>query len=205
MFIKRSVNQNVPLRGGDIYRTILLQNRLLFTLAIIVLLSGGLVCAALIVRPTPVLLVDEQGRYLAKVDYLSELPLSPVQLEVMAKRFVQHYLSQNSATLYEDAAIALAAMCPSLRTQTQNEWLEGGRLARIVQRLQLSRVIFADFSIEKYLSAKDIQVIIAGKLLISEAQGDITETPFLLNLTFSLVPLTSRNYLGIEVCGIDFS
>ncbi len=205
MFIKKSVNQNVSLRGGDIYRTILLQNRLVFMLAIIVLLSGSLVCAALIARPTPVLLVDEQGRYLAKVDYLSELPLSPVQLEAMVKRFVQHYLSQNSATLYEDAAIALAAMCPSLRRQTQNEWLEGGRLARIVQRLQLSRVLFSDFNIDKYLNSKDIQVTIGGRLLISEAQGEITESPFLLNLSFSLVPLTSRNYLGIEVCGIDFS
>ena len=204
MFIRKSINQKEVIRGGDMYRAMIWQNRLLFFLVMTILLCSSSLYVAYTLKPIPVLLIDEQGRYVAKVEYLTELPLSPLQLESMVKRFIQYYLSQNSATIYEDAAIALAAMCPSLRTQTQREWVEGGRLARIVQRLQLSRVIFSNFSILKYVDTKDVQVLIKGKLLVSETQGTINETEFASELAFNLVPLSIRNYLGIEVCSIKF-
>lgn len=154
----------------------------------------------------PILLIDEQGKYVAKVDYLSELPLNPLQLESMVKRFVQYYLSQNSATIYEDAAIALAALCPSLRAETQREWIEGGKLARVVQRLQLSRVIFTGFDILKYLDVDDVQVQVQGKVLVTGApsSNEVGENNFQLELSLKLVPLSVRNYLGIEVCFISF-
>ena len=193
------------MRGGDIYRTMIWQNRLLFFLVVVILLCSSSLYIAYTLKPIPVLLIDEQGRYVARVEYLTELPLSPLQLETMVKRFTQYYLSQNSATIYEDAAISLAAMCLPLRTETQRQWVEGGRLARIVQRLQLSRVLFSDFSILKYVDADDVQVLIKGKVLVSETQGGINETEFALELAFKLVPLSIRNYLGMEVCSIRFA
>ena len=205
-FFKTRVNQQPRIAGGDIYRSMCRQNRMLFTLLLIVFLGGLSLSIAYIIKPMPVLLVDEQGRYVAKVNYLSATPLSPLQLESMVKRFVQYYLSQNSATIYEDAVISLAALCPSLRTETQRQWIEGGKLARIVQRLQLSRVIFTNVDILKYIDIDDVQVRIQGKVLIAGLQDsdDMDENNFDLELSLKLVPLSIQNYLGIEVCSVRF-
>ena len=203
----RRVNKARTLQGGDIYRAMRIQNYFLFMLIFLVLLVGSGLFAAQILQPIPVLLVDQDGRYIGRIEYPSAAPLSEAQLEVVSKRFVQHYLSQNSATVYADAEIALAAMCPALRRQTQTNWIEGGKLAAVVQRVQVSRVIFTEFKVLKYLNANDIQVALVGKILISDdlaGGGQSRANIFHLHLAMRQVPLSERNHLGIEVCSAHF-
>ncbi len=195
--------------GGDIWRAIRLQNLCLFVLLFVILSGGSVIFAALILRPVPVLLADKDGRFIGHIEYQRQPPITEAQLESVSKRFVAHYLSQNSATVYSDAEIALAAMCPALRLKTQKEWIEGGRLAEIIQRVQISRVIFTEFNILKYLNTDDIQVSLLGKVLISD-QTDVTADIqnnsgiFRLELAMRQVPISERNYLGIEVCSVQF-
>lgn len=158
----------------------------------------------LVTRPVPVLMVDTEGRYVAQVNYRQSPALDERQLEALTKRFVQHYLSQNSATIYEDAEISLAAMCPVLKKATHDEWVNGGKLAKVVERLQISRVLFSEFTLLKYLSSKDIQVETGGQIILGDDSRGDSISNFKLELSLQLVPLTSRNYLGIEVCSISF-
>lgn len=186
----------------DIYLVIIWQNRVLYMLVFVIFIGASAVFAVLLTRPVPLLLVDEEGRYVARVTYIDAPPLNQVQLEAMSKRFVQHYLSQNSGTVYEDAEISLAAMCEPLRRKTHRQWVDGGKLVRIIKRLQVSRVVFSDFKLLKYLSADDIQMALAGRVVVSsDSRGDIA-SDFNLEMSARLVPITSNNYLGIEICSI---
>ena len=208
-FKQKRLNHARALPGGDIYRAMRIQNRFLFILIFVVLLSGSGLFAVQMLKPVPVLLVDRDGRYIGRIEYPSAAPLSEAQLEALSKRFVQHYLSQNSATVYADAEIALAAMCPTLRRKTQTSWIEGGKLAAIVQRVQLSRVIFSEFKVLKYLNGDDIQVALVGKVLINDdlnPAGNLQTQAnvFHLQLALRQVPLSARNHLGIEVCSVQF-
>ena len=56
----------------------------------------------------------------------------------------------------------------------------------------------------KYLTADDIQVEAAGRIVISDDDRGDSGSDFRLQLALKLVPLTSRNYLGIEICEIKF-
>lgn len=198
------LNQAKITNDIDLYRLIIRQNRILYTLLFIFLLSYSAVLAALLLRPTPILMVDTEGRYTAEVSYKTSPTVGNGELETLVKRFVQHYLSQNSATIYADAELSLAAMCPPLRKSTHAEWVDGGRLGRIVERVQVSRILFSDFEILKYLTADDIQTEVAGRVIVAGDQSGDVESEFRLHLTMKLAPLTSRNYLGLEVCDIKF-
>ena len=200
--MNNTINKGKINRQGNLYLAILWQNRLLFLLVFVLLISGSFIFVAFMIRPLPIILVDQEGRYIAQVNYIDGPPMDEVQLESMSKRFIQHYMSQNSATIYEDAEISLAAMCPQLRTKIRKEWVEGGKLARVVQRLQLSRTIFSDFQLLKYLNSDDIQVGLTGKILLSGTQGQDISSDFNLELSLKLVPINPRNYLGIEVCSV---
>lgn len=198
------LNQAKKSRTVDIYLMIIRQNRLLYTLLFTFFIGYSGVFVVLMIRPTPVLMVDTEGRYTAQVSYTTSPVLGERELESLTKRFVQHYLSQNSATIYEDAEISLAAMCHPLRQLTHDEWISGGKLVRVVERVQVSRILFSEFDILKYLTPNDIQLEIAGKLIIAGDHSGANESDFRLQLALKLVPLTSRNYLGLEVCDINF-
>ena len=199
---KSSLNQAAPKARLDIYATIIWQNRIVYAMFFVLIVASSAMIIAMLSRPVPVLLVDEQGRYVAEVSYRESPPLNEQQLETMSKRFLQHYLSQNSATIYEDAALALAALCPALREPTRKEWVDGGRLARIVERVQVSRVVFSEFALLKYLTPTDIQVSAVGKILFSSDRSGEISTDFKLLMSLRLAPITANNYLGIEVCDI---
>ncbi len=198
------LNQAKKSHGLDIYLMVIRQNRALYFLILTVFIGYSCVFVILATRPVPVLMVDEEGRYVAKVIYTEGPALDEKQLEAAGKRFVQHFLSQNSATIYEDAAISLAAMCQPLRESTHQQWVAGGKLARVVERVQVSRMIFSEFVVLKYLTADDIQIEAAGRIIISDDDRGDSGSDFRLRLALKLVPLTSRNYLGIEICDIQF-
>lgn len=198
------LNQAKSSHNLDIYLMIIRQNRILYLLLFTFFIGYSGVFVALMLRPTPVLMVDTEGRYTAQVSYTTSPVIGNRELESLVKRFVQHYLSQNSATIYEDAELSLAAMCHPLRKATHDEWIGGGRLGRIVERVQVSRILFSDFEILKYLTADDIQIEVAGKIIIGGDQIGSVDSEFRLRLALKLVPLTSRNYLGLEVCDIKF-
>lgn len=202
--LHNKLNKNKKVFNSNLYMAIIWQNRLLFILVFVLLIGISAIYVALIIRPVPLLLVDEEGRYIAEVNYIDEPPVNYVQLESMTKRFIQHYMSQNSVTIYEDSEIALAAVCPQLGNEMRKEWVEGGKLARVVQRLQVSRVVFNDFQVLKYINSKDIQVLIKGNIIVGGEQYSDTASDFIIELSLKLVPLTQRNHLGIEVCSVRF-
>ena len=66
------------------------------------------------VTPTPVLAVDAGGRVLGSFEYLSPQARSDEEVKSAAKHFLQHYLSLNSETIFEDYTVALNMMCRPL-------------------------------------------------------------------------------------------
>ena len=203
IFNKDSLNRAVNGNGMDIYPAIIWQNRVLYILIFLIFIGASMIFVVLVNRQPPILLVDSEGRYIARAEYITEPPLNERQLEVMAKRFIQHYLSQNSATIYEDAEIALAALCEHLRRKTHEEWVNGGKLVRVLERVQISRVVFTNFKVLKYLNSNDIQIAIAGRVLVSNDKAGESGSDFNMELSARLVPLSANNYLGLEVCSIS--
>jgi len=153
-------------------------------------------------QPIPVLTFDSQGRLLGQIDYVDPMQRADNELLADTKYFLIHYLSANSATIYDDAAIALTMMSDELRKKKLEQYKLTNQLKLIEQADVSSRVVFAREGEKKpaVIWRRDgkAAVRLGGQVRV----GKDTENDFFVELTLRLVPRTLENAHGIEVIDI---
>lgn len=153
-------------------------------------------------QPIPVLTLDEQGRITGRVDYANPLQRTDGELIADSKYFLLHHLSANSATIYEDAAIALSMMDQSLREKTLAQYKQTNQLRQIEQADVTSRITFArddDKAPQIAWRREDT----AGVRLQGEVRiGDDTSNAYAVELTVRIVPRTLDDPHGLEILAI---
>ncbi len=153
-------------------------------------------------QPIPVLTFDAQGRLLGQIDYVDPMQRADNELLADTKYFLIHYLSANSATIYDDAAIALTMMSEELRKKKLEQYKLTNQLKLIEKADVSSRVVFAREGDKKptVIWRRDgkAAVRIGGQVRV----GKDTENDFFVELTLRLVPRTLENAHGIEVIDI---
>ncbi len=153
-------------------------------------------------QPIPVLTFDSQGRLLGQIDYVDPMQRADNELLADTKYFLIHYLSANSATIYDDAAIALTMMSDELRKKKLEQYKLTNQLKLIEQADVSSRVVFAREGDKKpaVIWRRDgkAAVRLGGQVRV----GKDTENDFFVELTLRLVPRTLENAHGIEVIDI---
>ena len=152
-------------------------------------------------RPTPVMTVDASGNPVGQYEWFNAATRNEYEVMASAKRFVQHYTSLNATTIFEDAAIALNAMCEPLKQETKTSWKAQGYLARINNAGSVSRIEFDDERSQiVQLENGQGQLRLIGTLTVGVKQPETSTFDIALHL--KTVPRTPTNTLGVEVCAI---
>ncbi|MHB8454001.1 MAG: hypothetical protein ACYDDO_04730 [Acidiferrobacterales bacterium] len=161
--------------------------------------------------PRPVVAVDAAGRVLGQMEYLDPANRSDAEIIAGAERFLDDYLSLNSATIFEDYAAALNMMTPGLRKATLAALqrtlatADGDYLARVRAAQTRSRVRFSDTPSGARILTRHgsfIQVRIAGRIHVIGSDNHESVRPFDTTLTVAIVARTSNDTAGLEVAGI---
>ena len=164
----------------------------------------GLFVLIKISQPIPVLTFDKEGRLLGNIDYVDPMQRTDNELLGDTKYFLIHYLSANSATIYDDAAIALTMMSEELRQKKIEQYKTTNQLKTIEEADVSSRVVFARDDEDKkkptvvWRRDGKAAVRLGGQVRI----GDEIGNDFFVELTLKLVPRTLSNAHGIEVIDI---
>lgn len=161
----------------------------------------AVVLMVLVLKPTPVMVVDESGNPIGQYEWFDSQSRSEIEVLASSKRFVQSYISLNSATIFEDAAIALNAMCDPLQDETKKEWKDKGYLARVYNAGAVSRVSFDDEKSTIELDRGRGVLRLVGTLYVGVKQPQAS--PFDIALELIVVPRHPSNTLGVEVCAIS--
>ncbi len=153
-------------------------------------------------QPIPVLTMDQDGRLIGNLDYVDPLSRTDTELIAGTKYFLQHHLSANSATIYEDAAIALSMMADTLSERTLAQYKTTNQLREIEKAGVTSRLTFARDPEQRarVVWRRDGMAAIAlqGEVRIGE---DIRNAYF-VELTVQIVPRTQDSAHGIKIFDI---
>lgn len=116
------------------------------------------------------------------------------------KAWTSSRLSLNSATIFEDAQIAINHLCAELQQQLLAEWQQTAYLASIQQSRGVAKVEFddSDIQLQRDASGSNFAAVIGGKVLIGAERS--SSRPFRIRLGGKLLPKTQNTSLGIEVC-----
>ncbi len=156
----------------------------------------------LVTKPTPVITVDASGKPVGHYEWFDASARNEYEVMASAKRFVQHYTSLNANTIFEDAALALNAMCESLKQSTQASWQSQGYLARIHKAGAVSRIQFDDNRSQLlHYEQGRASLRLIGTLVVGLKEPETT--PFDIALELVVVPRTPTNTLGVEVCAVS--
>ena len=161
--------------------------------------------------PKPVVAVNAAGQVLGRMDYLGPDSRSNAEIIAAAKRFLDDYLSLNSATIFDDYAQALNMMSPALRHAALAALRHGGGaggsdyLARVRAADARSRLSFdapprGVRILERHGLTARLRV--RGAIHIRDQAGRATVRPFDMTLDVAIVARTLANTAGLEVTGI---
>ena len=153
-------------------------------------------------QPIPVFTQDSEGRLTGQIDYANPLQRTPSELFADSKYFLLHHLSANSATIYEDAAIALAMMGDELRERTLGQYKQTNQLRQIEKANVTSRITFArDADTAPEVSWRRDET--AGIRLQGDVRiGEKISNAYFVELTVRIVPRTVDYPHGIEIIDI---
>jgi len=153
-------------------------------------------------QPIPVLTMDQDGRLIGNIDYVDPLSRTDTELISGTKYFLQHHLSANSATIYEDAAIALSMMADRLSERTLAQYKTTNQLREIEKADVTSRMTFARDSEKRarvvWRRDDTAAVALQGDVRIGE---DISNA-YYVELTVQIVPRTQDYAHGIKIIDI---
>jgi len=153
-------------------------------------------------QPIPVLTMDQDGRLLGNIDYVDPLSRTDIELISGAKYFLQHHLSANSATIYEDAAIALSMMDDDLSERTLAQYKTTNQLREIEKADVTSRLTFAREPEQRARVAWRRNDTAAIDLRGDVRIGDNVSNPYYVELTVQIVPRTQDYAHGIKIIDI---
>ncbi|VAW82937.1 hypothetical protein MNBD_GAMMA13-692 [hydrothermal vent metagenome] len=153
-------------------------------------------------QPIPVLTMDQEGRLLGNIDYVDPLSRTDIELISSAKYFLLHHLSATSATIYEDAAVALSMMGDELRERTVSQYKKTNQLREIEKADVTSRITFARDSEKRarvvWRRNDTAAIALRGDVRI----GDEVSNPYYVELTVQIVPRTQDYAHGIKIIDI---
>jgi hypothetical protein len=153
-------------------------------------------------QPIPVLTLDADGQLLGHIDYVDPLKRTDTELISGGKYFLLHHLSANSATIYEDAAIALSMMADELRARTLEQYKQTNQLRQIEQADVTSRMTFSREEAKRarvvWRRADTAAIELQGDVRI----GDAIKNDYYVELTVQIVPRTQENTHGLQVLAI---
>lgn len=153
-------------------------------------------------QPIPVLTLDPDGRLLGHIDYVDPLNRTDTELISGGKYFLLHHLSANSATIYEDAAIALSLMADAVRARTLEQYKQTNQLRQIEQADVTSRMTFSREEAKRarvvWRRADTAAIELQGDVRI----GDAIKNDYYVELTVQIVPRTQENTHGLQILAI---
>ena len=131
-------------------------------------------------------------------------PLNRTDTELISggKYFLRHHLSANSATIYEDAAIALSLMADDLRARTLEQYKHSNQLREIEQSGVTSRMTFAREADKRARVTWRRDDTAAIELQGDVRIGDVIQNDYYVELTVQIVPRTQENTHGLQVLAI---
>ncbi len=151
--------------------------------------------------PRPIVAVDASGRVLGTLEYLSPTTRSDQDILDASERFADNYLSLNSATIFNDYAVAMNMMGPDLLKATEQALHHDTYLARVAASHTHSWIEWADGDAAPRLLNRqglDAQVRLRGTLFV-EGPGGAVQKPFDMTLDTRAVARNSFNTAGVEI------
>lgn len=151
--------------------------------------------------PKPVVVVNEAGQMVGTIEYLKPSARSDQEILAASQRFLTHYMSLNSETIFEDYAEAMNMMSRDLQQLTREALKQDNYLARVAKAKTRSRVIFAQGrDAPNILDRRNLDATVRLRGVIQvEGASDRIEKPFDTTLQVRATARNSQNTAGLEV------
>jgi hypothetical protein len=173
---------------------------------VIVLLLMVLAIASLsfILYPRAIITVDGEGRIIGEIEYIDKKHSDSTSILGSSKRFVEAFLSHNSATVMEDKFLALSMMDAPLRDKWRKIWFDENAIARIKDAQSYCLVVIDDEgSSFKPTTNNTFFVSTLGQVKCTSLSGTQSVTEKFV-FEFSAVPVqrTWKNTSGIKIVSL---
>lgn len=168
---------------------------------VVLVLHFGLVAISSFV-PRPVVAVDESGRVLGALEYLSPSSRSDGEIIAACKRFASGYMSLNADTIFDDYADAMNMMGGDMLAASEKSLAEDNYLARVKETGARSRL---EFNINNGATVVSRQGLSAACRLVGNIVVDVgskdgpTQRPFDVTFTAEIVARNSINTAGLKI------
>jgi hypothetical protein len=152
--------------------------------------------------PPHSVVINESGQVVGALEYFDEWSRSDTEIIASSKHFIRSHLSLNTATIFDDRAIALNMMEKSLHDQTLLDLAESNFFTIVEDAQTVSRIEFVDGeTYRNYVMRRDgkrITVMVNGNLLLGV--GKPRKIPFRTVLIVEIIP--RRHSSGEQTEGI---
>jgi hypothetical protein len=201
--IKAKANELLAMHGptGFLIRKLQRYSLLGWGLFFATLLMHMLIVLVSTFSSKPVVVVNESGQMIWSIDYLKPSTRSDQEILAASQRFLMHYMSLNSETIFEDYAEAMNLMSNDLQKLTKEALKQDNYLARVAKVKTRSRVIFAqgkDGPVILERRGFDASVRLRGVIQI-EGATDRIEKPFDTTLQVRAVARNTNNTAGLVI------
>jgi len=156
--------------------------------------------------PRPVIAVDESGRIIGNLEFLTANTRSDQELMAASMRYVQNFMSLNSETIFEDYAAAMNMMAPELLDKTRENILANNYLAVVAKAHTRSRITFGGGEAAPVVLGRkdlDADIRLRGTIFVFDGRvkGSVSEVkkPFDVTIHVRAVPRNSMNTAGIII------
>lgn len=149
--------------------------------------------------PRPVVVVDEGGKILGNLEYLSPNTRSDGEIIAASKQFATWYMSMNAESIYDDMALAMNMMGADLLDSTSKAFEADNYLARVATARAKSRLVFSKAQImgRQGMTAK---VRLAGEIIIDAGGKEgAASKPFDITLDVEAVARNTSNTTGLKI------
>lgn len=169
-------------------------------------LAFVLLAAIVTWRTPPIVAVNREGQLLGHIQWLSAMRRSRRELVAASMRFVQDYLSANSATVIPDYVQALNMMATPLRQETVRALQKSAYIARVRSAHLRSWISFNSgrhrprVVMQKGATA---HVRLSGVVHLVLASGQEHRESFSVTLTVVAVPRRPYDTAGVIVDGVQ--
>lgn len=167
----------------------------------VMLLANVVTAFIFLNRPAQVLTLDKTGRVVGEVQLLAASTRAKSDYLGASKRFVEAFLSHNSATVAEDKYLALSMMSEPLRQKWQDTWFELN-VVNDIQDQKVHCVVLLDENKTTFKQA-------LNNTFFMSAVGDIacgdkakTRVPFTLDFSAQPHPVSWNQTSGIEIINL---
>lgn len=149
----------------------------------------------------PVIVVNEGGQMVGSIEYLKPSARSDQEILATSQRFMQHYMSLNSETIFEDYSEAMNLMSSDLQKFTKEALKQDNYLARVAKAKTRSRVFFAQGKDAPAILERrglDATVRLRGAIQL-EGTSERIEKPFDTTLQIRAVARNTNNTAGLVI------